>query len=260
MRFIAILLCLFCVSACGNDATSSPANAAVNDSSAAAAPPPDANEPLQTEPWRYPRERTVDGNRVIVYTPQIRSWQDFTHFEAIAAIEFFPKDGGAARYGTTTISGATEVDLDKRLVIVTEPKIDDVSFPGTGADAYEVAMSKIVLRERVEIPLDMFLLYLSDEVLEDPPPPGFNTKAPPIHVAETPTLLLFVNGKPVLTPLEKTGLELVVNANFPVLARHGIRYLLPDHRAATSKGAGTEGSMDEGRRAAGRLCADRSKR
>ena len=90
MRFIAILLCLFCVSACGNDATSSPANAAVNDSSAAAAPPPDANEPLQTEPWRYPRERTVDGNRVIVYTP-IRSWQDFTHFEAIAAIEFFPK-------------------------------------------------------------------------------------------------------------------------------------------------------------------------
>ncbi len=217
MRFIAILLCLFCVSACGNDATSSPANAAVNDSSAAAAPPPDANEPLQTEPWRYPRERTVDGNRVIVYTPQIRSWQDFTHFEAIAAIEFFPKDGGAARYGTTTISGATEVDLDKRLVIVTEPKIDDVSFPGTGADAYEVAMSKIVLRERVEIPLDMFLLYLSDEVLEDPPPPGFNTKAPPIHVAETPTLLLFVNGKPVLTPLEKTGLELVVNANFPVL-------------------------------------------
>ncbi len=99
---------------------------------AAGVAPPDANEPLQTEPWHYPRERIVDGNRVIVYTPQIRSWPDFTHFEAIAAIEFHPKDGGAAHYGTTTISGATEVDLDKRLVIVTEPKVEDVTFPGTG--------------------------------------------------------------------------------------------------------------------------------
>lgn len=227
MRFILILLCLLCVSACHNDATSFSANAAVNDSTAAAVSP-DANEPLQTKRSRYPRERNVDGNRVIVYTPQIRSWPDFSHFEAIVAIEFFPKDGSAARYGTATISGATEVDLDDRFVIVTVPKVDDVSFLGTGADAYEVAMTKIVFRERVEVPLDMFLLYLSDEVLEDPPPPGFNTQPPPIHVAEAPTLLLFVNGKPVLTPLEKTGLEVVVNANFPVLrdTATGTYYLL----------------------------------
>ena len=74
----------------------------------------------------------------------------------------------------------------------------------------------------------MFLLYLSDDVLETPPPKGFNTAPPPIYVADTPTLLLFVNGKPVLTPVEKTGLELVVNANFPVLrdTASGTYYLI----------------------------------
>ena len=84
------------------------------------------------------------------------------------------------------------------------------------------------MRERVEIPLDMFLLYLSDDVLETPPPQGFNTAPPPIYVADSPTLLLFVNGKPVLTPVEKTGLELVVNANFPVLrdTASGTYYLI----------------------------------
>jgi len=236
MRSFAILLVLFCVNACGNDASSA-ANAAVNDSSAAAVPPPDANEPLQTEPWHYPRERTVEGNRVIVYTPQIRSWPDFSHFEAVAAIEFHPKDGGAPHYGTTVISGATEVDLEKRLVIVTEPKVDDVTFAGTGTDAADVTMTNMVLRERVEVPLDMFLLYLSDDVLETPPPKGFNTAPPPIYVADSPTLLLFINGNPVLTPVEQTGLELVVNANFPVLrdTASGAYYLITGPQRLTAK-------------------------
>ena len=227
MRYFPILLCVLCVSACGTDPT--PASTAANSPPATAGvAPAEANEPLQTEPWHYPRERIVDGNRVIVYTPQIRSWDDFSHFEAVAAIEFHPKDGGAAHYGTTTISGATEVDLDKRLVIVTEPKVDDVTFAEKGTDAADVTMTNMVMRERVEIPLDMFLLYLSDDVLETPPPPGFNTNAPPIYVADAPTLLLFVNGKPVLTPVEKTGLELVVNANFPLLrdTASGTYYLI----------------------------------
>ncbi len=228
MRYFPFLLCLFCVNACGSDAppVTSSANAAPIE---AGVVPADAGEALQTEPWHYPRERMVDGNRVIVYTPQIRSWPNFAHFEAIGAIEIQPKDGSAGRYGTTTISGATEVDLEKRLVIVTEPKVEGVSFgDDAAANANEATIARMALRERVEIPLDMFLLYLSDDVLETPPPPGFNTKPPPIHVADVPTLLLFVNGKPVLTPVEKTGLELVVNANFPVLrdTASGTYYLI----------------------------------
>ncbi len=239
MRYLAILLCLFCVNACGNDAPAATTDAGVNPATAAPAdaPPPDANEPLQTEPWHYPRERIVDGNRVIVYTPQIRSWPDFSHFEAVAAIEFHPKDGSAPHYGTTVISGDTEVDLEKRLVIVTAPKVDDVTFAGTGTDAADVTMTNMVLRERVEVPLDMFLLYLSDDVLETPPPKGFNTAPPPIHVADSPTLLLFINGKPVLTPVEQTGLELVVNANFPVLrdTASGAYYLITGPQRLTAK-------------------------
>ncbi len=236
MRHLATLLCVFSLNACGSEVTP-PASTATDAASTTApvtapvtetVPPPDADAPLQTEPWHYPRERIVEGNRVVIYTPQIRSWPDFTRFDAVVAFEFYPKDGSAAHYGTTTISGATEVDLDKRLVIVTEPKVDDVTFADKGTDAYDIAMTNIVFRERVEIPLDMFLLYLSDDVLETPPPPGFNTAPPPIYLADSPTLLLFINGKPVLTSVEQTGLELVVNANFPVLrdTASGTYYLI----------------------------------
>ena len=194
---------------------------------AAANPAADTPE-LQTEPWRYPRERIIDGNRVIIYAPQIRSWPDFATFEAQVAIEFHPKDGSAVRFGTTTLSGSTEVDLDKRLVVVSHPKVEDVTFVGGNTEAYEEVMANQVLRERAEIPLDLFLLYLSDDVLETPPPKGFNTAPPPIYVANSPTLLLFVNGTPVTTKVEQTGLELVVNANFPVFrdTASGTYYLI----------------------------------
>ena len=231
MRYVATLLCFFSLSACGTGGAAPDAlPGAPGQIAAPLAAAPDAGAELQSEPWHYPRERIVDGNRLVVYTPQIRAWPGFAQFEAQVAIELHPKDGSPVRYGTTTISGATEVDLDARLVIVTHPQIDDVTFAGSGSgtDAYEKMLVDTVMRDRVEIPLDLFLLYLSDDVLEDPPPPGFNTAAPPIYVADSPTLLLFVNGTPVLTKVAQTGLELVVNANFPVLrdTASGTYYLI----------------------------------
>jgi hypothetical protein len=238
MRLFSAVLCLLCLGSCGSNAQSqkvdagaqaTPQQQAEQLAEEATGNPAEAETPeLQTEPWRYPRERIIDGNRVIVYAPQIREWPDFATFEAQVAIEFHPKDGSAVRFGTTTISGTTEVDLDKRLVIVSHPKVEDVTFVGGGAQAYEEVMANQVLRERAEMPLDLFLLYLSDDVLEAPPPPGFNTAPPPIYVADSPTLLLFVNGAPVTTKVEQTGLELVVNANFPTFrdTASGTYYLI----------------------------------
>src|SRR5512147_239841 len=238
MRFVSACVCLLCLASCGSSAESpkgdagaqpTPTQQAEQLAEQATDNPSASDTPdLQTEPWRYPRERTIDGNRVIIYAPQIRSWPDFATFEAQVAIEFHPKDGSAVRFGTTTLSGTTEVDLDKRLVIVSQPKVEDVTFVGNDTEAYEKVVADQALRERAEIPLDLFLLYLSDDVLETPPPKGFNTSPPPIYVADSPTLLLFVNGAPVTTKVEQTGLELVVNANFPTFrdTASGTYYLI----------------------------------
>ena len=235
---VATLLALACA-ACGGSANGASANAAPAAGADATpaqgdATPADADVP---ERWRYPRERDIDGNKMIVYEPQIRAWEKFATFEAQAAIEFHPKDGSAVRYGTVTLTGATEVDLDKRLVIVTQPKIDDVTFAGGGGDDHVAAIKGGIEHDRIEMPLDVFLLYLADDVLENPPPKGFNLDPPPIRVAETPTLLLFVNGKPVLSKVEDTGLELVVNANFPVFhdTASGTYYLIAGQQRLYAK-------------------------
>ena len=94
-----------------------------------------------------------------------------------------------------------------------------------------------MIRKSLEVPLDLFLAYVADEVLAGPPPTGFNTTPPPIFVRSTPTILLFVNGKPVASTVPSTNLEVIVNANWPTFrdpAGTGTYYLLDRDRWLTS--------------------------
>ena len=68
-----------------------------------------ASNPEFGDRWQYPRERiTKDGKRVIVYAPQIRTWDNFEHFTAQVAVEF-PESPENARYGVIDLSGDTIV-------------------------------------------------------------------------------------------------------------------------------------------------------
>ena len=190
--------------------------------------------------WQYPREREIDGRRVIVHAPQIRTWDRFEHFTAQVAIESLEKDA-AATYGVLDISGDTVLDRKARLVKVAKPKVDRVTFSGSGSKEQEDRIRAAVEREPLEIPLDVFLYYLADGVLESAPPAGFNQDAPPIHVVESPAFLLFVNGKEVNTPIGDTGLEIIGNANFPTVrdSKGGKYYLLTgEYRYSAAKLAG----------------------
>jgi len=209
-----------------------------------------ASNPALGARWQYPRERVVDSGRtVVVYAPQIRTWDQFKHFTAQVAVEF-PGEHENARYAVIDLSGDTTLDRDARIVRVPLPKVDRVTFSGgKGTADHESRIRTAVEGEPLEIPLDVFLYYLADGVLESPPPAGFNDKAPPIYVVESPAFLLFVNGKEeVRTAIGDSGLELIGNASFPVFrdTKTGTYYLLSgDHRYSAAKLAGPWGTIAE---------------
>ncbi len=191
--------------------------------------------------WQYPREREIAGRKVIVHAPQIRSWEQYQRFTAQVAVEFLEPDV-SARFAVLDVSGNTVLDREARLVKVPKPKVDRVTFSGgEGTAEHENRIRSAVEGEPIELPLDVFLYYLADGVLEAPPPAGFNAEPPPIYVVESPAFLLFINGEPVLTGVGDTGLELVGNANFPLFhdKKAGTYYLLTgDQRYSTAQLAG----------------------
>jgi hypothetical protein len=200
-----------------------------------------ASNPELGERWQYPRERvTPEGKRVIVHAPQIRSWDRFEHFTAQVAVEFL--DEADARYGVIDLSGVTTVDHEARLVKVPKPKVDRVSFSGgKGTPEQEQKIRAAVESDPLEIPLDVFLYYLADGVLETPPPAGFNDSPPTIYVVQSPAFLLFIDAQPVPSAIAGTGLETIVNANFPVFrdTKSGTFYLLTgEYRYSAAQAAG----------------------
>src|SRR5262245_11264135 len=229
MRIQGLVIALLLLTACDRAAE---APAEVADGKAA--------NPALGDRWQYPRERNYQGRRVIVHAPQIRSWENFEHFTAQVAVESL-ENNAAARYGVIDLSGETKIDMKTRMVSVPHPKVDRVTFTGTSSEEQTARVRKAVESEPLEIPVDVFLYYLADNVLETPPPAGFNTEPPPIHVVETPTFLLFFNGEPVKAPIAGTGLELVINANFPTVhdPKAGKFYLLTgDRRYLATKAEG----------------------
>ena len=89
---------------------------------------PDVSESKASNPalgarWQYPRERERDGRKVIIYAPQIRTWDEFKHFTAQIAVEFLAEDA-SARYGVIDLSGETTVNRETRIVSVPKPKVD----------------------------------------------------------------------------------------------------------------------------------------
>ncbi len=204
----------------------------------------------------FPQEREVDGFRLIIHAPQIRTWANFEHFEAELAVEVSAPGDAAPRYGTASLSGETKVDLEHRLVRIDSPTMDDVIFVETVPAGFRDAVMKAVTRTELDVPLDLFLAYLADEVLAEPPPPGFNTEPPPIVVTDRPTLLLSVNGEPLQADVPETRLQLVVNANWPLYRVVGTKeayYLLERDRWLTST------RLETGWKAAGSLPDDFSK-
>jgi hypothetical protein len=205
-----------------------------------------ASNPALGERWQYPRERIVNGRKIIVYAPQIRSWDEFKHFTAQVAVEF-TDPATDARYAVIDLSGDTVLDRPARLVKVAKPIVDRVTFSGgKGTEEHEERIRAAVQGEPLELPLDVFLYYLADGVLESPPPAGFNDEPPPIFVTESPAFLLFVNGTPVTSAIGDTGLELISNANFPVFrdTQTGMYYLLSgDYRYAAAKLTGPWGTV-----------------
>lgn len=185
----------------------------------------------------FPQRREVGDLALVIHAPQIRAWPDFSDFEALLAVEVSGSDGAAVSYGTATVRGRTEVDLSRRVVRVVAPHVGDVTFALTVPQAHRDAVLSAVTRSAFDVPLDLFIAHLSDEVLSNPPPEGFNADPPPIVVRSKPTLLLFVNGEPVSADVPETWLNKVVNANWPLFRTTGSDqryYLLERDRWLTS--------------------------
>ena len=163
----------------------------------------------------WPREITRNKVKIACYPPQIDEWMNYRLLKARFAVALTPP-GEPPALGVAEISGETTTDSASRTVVVRNIKIDAARFHTDKPEdttQLEAILKQAFPTDTLTVSLDRLLagVRLSKdssaavEVKMDPPP---------IFISTAPAMVLMVEGKPVLSPAEKTGLKFVVNTNW----------------------------------------------
>jgi hypothetical protein len=150
----------------------------------------------------WPREvKAADGTAITVYQPQIESWADnkVSARAAVAVIRPGEKDPG---YGVIELAARTAIDKSADVATLSELRITKSSFPGASeADAkrYLAALRGAVKRDSWPVSVQALQANLAvTQARSKQKGQPVKNNPPDILFRTTPSLLVLVDGEPVL--------------------------------------------------------------
>ncbi|HEY1435293.1 MAG TPA: autotransporter [Thermoanaerobaculia bacterium] len=169
---------------------------------------------------KWPRKMTVGGNTISLYTPQLDAWDGRT-IEYHAAVSIESSGSKEPTFGVLFGKAKTDVDKTTRTVQLTDREITKVNFPSAPAanDTYRSLLEKAMLsRKPMPIALDRLeanLAILEQQKKGESQP--LKNEPPKVIFSSVPAIVVLVDGDPVWRPVEKTGVERVINTSPIVL-------------------------------------------
>lgn len=178
---------------------------------------------LPADPW--PREVTLPDATLLIYQPQVSSWQGNT-LALRAAVAVRPTGGKQETqetFGVVWATARTQVDRVSRIVALhdfTVTKSDFPTLPDRGA-AYLSALQTHFAASQRTIALDRLEASLAASGAAKPTEIAVNNDPPRIMISETPALLVPIDGAPVVRPVPGTIFERVINTRALVIREQG---------------------------------------
>ena len=163
----------------------------------------------------WPREHVRDGNRLLVYQPQVDDWKNFHDLTWRMAVSLTPK-GGKEVVGVIEMKGTTQVDNDNKLVLITNPEVTRTYFPSLDPTQTQKLEQMFESFVPPSISISLFRLVASTPKSEPSAGVQLNNDPPKIFVAYRPSILLSTDGKPDLASVPQTSLKFVANTQWPL--------------------------------------------
>lgn len=186
---------------------------------AKAAPTPTTTpRPLVDGGW--PRSyQTPSGGELLMYQPQIASWDDQKHVVLFAALSYQPKGATKPALGTIKAEADSDVSVEERLVHFTPLKITESNFATLSKDHIREVLTTIDEGipdgERV-IALDRVLASVDKSQILPKNVEGIKSDPPTIFFSKTPAVVVNFDSDPVWSPIKDNDLKFAVNTNWDV--------------------------------------------
>ncbi len=199
----------------------------------ASAPAPSPSTP-QTQPGAKPSlaavaaATPVDGGwprmyslpsegSILVYQPQVASWEKQSHLVAFSAVSHRSKAGDKPALGTIKLEADTKVALTERLVSFQQMKITEANFQTLEKEQVREIVAEIDKAmpddERV-IALDRVLANVDKSQIVPKPVEGIKADPPTIFFSKTPAVIVNLDGDPIWSPIKGNDLKYAVNTNW----------------------------------------------
>ena len=152
------------------------------------------------------------------------------------AVSLTPK-GGKEVIGVVEMKGNTFVDNMAKVILISDPQVTGIYFPSL--DKATVDKTEQLFKSFVPSTVSISLYRLIASVPKRQAPAGaqLNNEPPRIFLGYRPSILLSVNGEPVLSEVPNTNLKFVVNTEWPLFFDQGnaTYYLAVGQQWLTSK-------------------------
>src|SRR5438094_1254515 len=168
----------------------------------------------------WPRERYQNGTRLIIYQPQVDDWKDFQQLTWRMAISLTPKSGKEV-VGVVEMKGHTDVDNVAKVVVITNPEITGTYFPSLDQATAEKMEQSFKTFIPPTLSISLHRLIASLPMQQAPAGAQLNNDPPKIFVGYRPSILLSVDGNPVLSEVPNTNLKFVLNTQWPLFFDNG---------------------------------------
>ncbi|MEE8191489.1 MAG: hypothetical protein V3T74_02010, partial [Gemmatimonadales bacterium] len=173
----------------------------------------------------WPREFTQDGYLVVIYQPQLETFEG-DHLTGRAAVSVTAEGESEMVFGAVWFDAFAEIDRENRIVTVLSVDVPRVRFP----DATEEQTQQLAEMLEAElsawdmvISLDRILTSLEMAERERSISENLKNDPPNIVFTSEPSILVTLDGEPVLHDVEDTDLKKVVNTPFIIVFDPGTK-------------------------------------
>jgi hypothetical protein len=160
---------------------------------------------------------TPSGGRILVYQPQVASWDERRHMVAYAAVSYEAKGAAKPALGSIKVEADTKVAVSERLVNFSDLKITESNFPSMPKEQMREVVAEIDKgipeADRV-IALDRVLASVDRSQIIPKETQGVKADPPPIFFSKKPAVLVNLDGEPIWSPIKENDLKFAVNTNW----------------------------------------------
>ena len=192
------------------------------------------------------------GGTILVYQPQIASWDRQAEMVAFAASPIVRKSGSKPSMGTIKLESPTKVALTERLVSFDRDEDHRGELPGSpqgaGARDHHADQQAPFPHEERVIALDRVLANVDKSQIIPKNVEGVKADPPPIFFSKTPAVIVVLDGEPIWSPIKDNDLKYAVNTNWDLFQytptnayylRHNTGWLMTSDLAGAWAPAGT---------------------